>query len=257
MNFELEEFYKVISREEQYNKYGLLSLNENRNLRKPGASPQYIQDKKYGSVEVDKRIPEIILEKLWLIRRNTDYIKDFSVRPDLKNGIIKKELIILKDEKEFGKYFSFQNLKENFSTKLYSLENDSLWINIENNNITFEEIIDDLKTEDDIIKTQVVHCEYFFKNNKFYISHLDHEYIFYSLEEYCERLYNIKQKGNIKKREKTIKIDNSKIPFIFILEEGLDKEEINILLFILSEYFKRKDLLIEYFQKIKDLEENP
>lgn len=55
MNFELEEFYKVISREEQYNKYGLLSLNENRNLRKPGASPQYIQDKKYGSVEVDKR----------------------------------------------------------------------------------------------------------------------------------------------------------------------------------------------------------
>lgn len=256
MNIELEEYFSIISKEKSYKDYGLLSLNKDRNLRKPGASPQYIQDKKYGSIEVDKRIPEIILNKLWLIRRNTNYIKDLSVRPDFKNGIIKKELIILNDEKEFGKYFSFPNLKENFSTKLYSLENDSLWINVKNQNITFEEIIDDFKVEEGIIETQVVHCEYFLENDKFYISHLDHEYIFYSLEEYCNRLYNINQKGNIKKREKTIKIDNSKIPFVFILEEGVDKEEINILHFILSGYFKRKDLLVEYFQKIKNLEEN-
>ena len=72
---------------------------------------------------------------------------------------------------------------------------------------------------------------------------MDHEYIFYSLEEYVKRLSDIKQKGNILKRIKTFKIDNSKIPFI--LEDGM-----NVLLFFLNEYFKSEKLLLEYFQKI-------
>lgn len=94
----------------------------------------------------------------------------------------------------------------------------------------------------------MVHCEYFQEGNNFFISHLDHEYIFYSEEEYREREKNINQK----KRVKTFKIDNSKIPFIFSLKEGVNEERINILLLILEGYFKKKDLLKEYFQKIEN-----
>ena len=65
-----------------------------------------------------------------------------------------------------------------------------------------------------------------------------------SLDEYQERVKNIEQKGNIKKKLKTFKVDNSRILFI------IDDE--NILLFFLNQYFKSKDLLLEYFQNVNN-----
>lgn len=244
-NNRLKETYEFIDEDEQYKKYGLLKLNSNRNLEKPmlNSPPYYIHDNRKGYIVLDSRIPDEVLIKLYYLKQD-NLITDLSLRANYYMKIRKCNIHAAFEERAFGKYFSFENLKKLIPTKLYSTAtNNSLWINIKNGSITFEELLDDFKIEDkeEFIKTQVIHCEYFEDKEEFYISHIDHEYIFYSLDEYEERAKNIEQKGNVKKKLKTFKIDNSKIPFI------IDNE--NILLFFLNQYFKSKDLLLEYFQK--------
>ncbi|QQB74504.1 hypothetical protein I6H56_03350 [Fusobacterium canifelinum] len=244
-NNRLKETYKFIDEDEQYKKYGLLKLNNNRNLEKPmlNSPPYYIHDNRKGYIVLDSRIPDEVLIKLYCLKQD-NLITDLSLRANYYMKIQKSNIHAAFEERAFGKYFSFENLKNLIPTKLYStVTNNSLWINIKNGNITFEELLDDFEIEDkrEFIKTQVIHCEYFEDEGKFYISHIDHEYIFYSFDEYEERIKDIEQKGNIKNKLKTFKVDNSKIPFI------IDNE--NVLLFFLNQYFKSKDLLLEYFQK--------
>lgn len=244
-NNRLKETYEFIDEDEQYKKYGLLKLNSNRNLEKPmlNSPPYYIHDNRKGYIVLDSRIPDEVLIKLYYLKQD-NLITDLSLRANYYKRIVENRRILINEERAFGKYFSFENLKNLIPTKLYStVTNNSLWINIKNGSITFEELLDDFEIEDEreFIKTQVIHCEYFEDKEEFYISHIDHEYIFYSFDEYEERIKNIEQKGNIKKKLKTFKIDNSRIPFI------IDNE--NILLFFLNQYFKSKDLLLEYFQK--------
>lgn len=244
-NNRLKETYEFIDEDEQYKKYGLLKLNSNRNLEKPmlNSPPYYIHDNRKGYIVLDSRIPDEVLIKLYYLKQD-NLITDLSLRANYYMKIQKCNIHAAFEEKAFGKYFSFENLKNLIPTKLYStVTNNSLWINIKNGSITFEELLDDFEIEDEreFIKTQVIHCEYFEDKEEFYISHIDHEYIFYSFDEYEERIKDIEQKGNIKKKLKTFKIDNSRIPFI------IDNE--NILLFFLNQYFKSKDLLLEYFQK--------
>ena len=244
-NNRLKETYEFIDEDEQYKKYGLLKLNSNRNLEKPmlNSPPYYIHDNRKGYIVLDSRIPDEVLIKLYYLKQD-NLITDLSLRANYYMKIRKCNIHAAFEERAFGKYFSFENLKNLIPTKLYStVTNNSLWINIKNGSITFEELLDDFEIEDEreFIKTQVIHCEYFEDKEEFYISHIDHEYIFYSFDEYEERIKDIEQKGNIKKKLKTFKIDNSRIPFI------IDNE--NILLFFLNQYFKSKDLLLEYFQK--------
>ena len=244
-NNRLKETYEFIDEDEQYKKYGLLKLNNNRNLEKPilNSSPYYIYDNRKGYIVLDSRVPDEVLIKLYCLKQD-NLITDLSLRANYYKRIQENRRILIYEERTFGKYFSFENLKNLIPTKLYStVTNNSLWINIKNRSITFEELLDDFEIEDkkEFIKTQVIHCEYFEDKEEFYISHIDHEYIFYSLDEYEDRVKNIEQKGNIKKKLKTFKVDNSKIPFI------IDNE--NILFFFLNQYFKSKDLLLEYFQK--------
>ena len=244
-NNRLKETYEFIDEDEQYKKYGLLKLNSNRNLEKPmlNSPPYYIHDNRKGYIVLDSRIPDEVLIKLYYLKQD-NLITDLSLRANYYMKIQKCNIHAAFEEKAFGKYFSFENLKNLIPTKLYStITNNSLWINIKNKSITFEELLDDFEIENEreFIKTQVIHCEYFEDKEKFYISHIDHEYIFYSFDEYEERVKDIEQKGNIKKKLKTFKVDNSRIPFI------IDNE--NILLFFLNQYFKSKDLLLEYFQK--------
>ena len=244
-NNRLKETYEFIDEDEQYKKYGLLKLNSNRNLEKPmlNLSSYYIYDNRKGYIELDSRIPYEVLIKLYCLKQE-NLIVDLSLRANYYKRIVENRRISINEERAFGKYFSFENLKNLIPTKLYStVTNNSLWINIKNGSITFEELLDDFEIENkkEFIKTQVIHCEYFEDKGKFYISHIDHEYIFYSFDEYEERIKDIEQKGNIKKKLKTFKVDNSRIPFI------IDNE--NILLFFLNQYFNSKDLLLEYFQK--------
>ena len=90
--------------------------------------------------------------------------------------------------------------------------------------------------------TQVIHCEYFKDSGSYFICHLDHEFIFYSIDEYEMRQRDPAQKGNARKRIKTFKIDKAMIPI---------SNDSNVLFDILELKFKNKQLVREYFNKVQ------
>ncbi|HRB71473.1 MAG TPA: hypothetical protein PK776_06455 [Flavobacterium sp.] len=144
---------------------------------------------------------------------------------------------------ETGKYFHIDNFKGNLLTKLYNESYDNLWIKIDGNDLTFEEIIQDFEIYEDMVVTQVLHSQFITEGLNFYITHLDHEFIFYTLEEFENRLVDPAQKGEAMTRIKTFKIDGSKI---------LVNDHSNILFTILGMKFKNTELINEYFNKIEE-----
>ena len=165
----------------------------------------------------------------------------------------------LQEALERGEQFDLANLGSYSVSKLYSTQYENcLWVVIDPGNITFEELCEDFETVEDMIVTQVVHLEYETSGDGAFITHLDHEYIFYTIEEYEKRMHDETQKGQAKTRMKSFKIDNSKIPFDFRCEIKCKDENGNelpiqkeqFLCYVLESYFKHKDLLTEYFQKV-------
>lgn len=98
--------------------------------------------------------------------------------------------------------------------RFYDEKDDSAWYFIDNRNIYFEEIPNTPELLADCAVTQLIHIEYFVCNGQMFFSHIDHEYIFYSYAEFDKRLKDFSQKGGARKRIKTFKIDDSKIPLI-------------------------------------------
>lgn len=124
----------------------------------------------------------------------------------------------LQEAVEFGRVFSLSigelpPVTKLYSEQLYSYE-DQLWVKCENNDFTFEELLSD-QADADAIKTQMIHLKYSENGEGYSISHLDHEYIFYTRDEYENRKLSMKQKGQACKRQKTFKIDDSRIPFAY------------------------------------------
>ncbi|WP_271409135.1 hypothetical protein [Pseudomonas sp. Q1-7] len=91
---------------------------------------------------------------------------------------------------------------------------DRTWCSITTNSMTFEEIAHIPELLEDCAVTRMVHLEYFVDDGQLYVSHIDHEYIFYTHEEFDLRTKDPCQKGNARKRLKTFKIDRSAIPFM-------------------------------------------
>jgi len=112
--------------------------------------------------------------------------------------------------------------------------------------VTFECLIDDLNLSDNFeVLTNLVHLEVTIKGDTEIISHIDHEYIIYTSEEYDMHLKDFSVKGS--KKIKTFKLDNAAIPFNSIFN-GVPS-----LFFILMgcmEY--NHDLIREYFSKVLD-----
>jgi len=244
-NNKLEQAYfsKGISLKEvdsQYSKHKLLTIDENFTLSDSNIPKVY-----------DRRIEEYVLineissELMDFFRRlmKQGLIGSIALRPEysLSGGI--SDLSIALEELERGEVFSFENLGEPSVTKLYSKDYDTLWITIDKRNITFEEILQDFDVYDDSIVTQIVHLEYEkIENSEHLITHIDHEYIFYTEDDFLERQENYKQKGNARKRYKTFKIDGSKIPFLV--------GGVCVLYYIVGKFFKEKELLEEYFKEV-------
>lgn len=220
------------------NQYELIKIDDNFEII-PDKIISYVKDKRLD-IYISPR--EITYEVLCLLNelKSKNVINDLFLRPDY-NTPMPNPILCSMEELEQGKKFSFDGLKKPQVSKLYSADNynDRLWINVDGKNITFEEQCDDFDNYGDFIVTQVVHLEY----NGNFINHIDHEYIFYAVDEYDKRCTDYKQKGEGRHRFKTFKVDNSSIPFT--LENG------DFFLYrILDEYFKHKDLLIEYFQNV-------
>ncbi len=255
---ELEKVYKnVLDKQSSFFKYGIVSIDDTRELLP--INPPRIYDKTIDRTLFTKNVPLSLL-KIITNMISCGLIKDFAVRlrdePGY-NGKINSEYVT--EELERGKIFNFTNLGNYSVSRLYSTEYENcMWVVIDPQNITFEELCKDFDIYNDMIVTQVIHLQYNKEAERAYITHLDHEYIFYTIDEYKKRMSNETQKGTAKARIKSFKIDNSRIPFDYRCEvwrkdqngNDLPFQDEQFLCYVLECYFKHKELLKEYFQKV-------
>jgi hypothetical protein len=220
----------------QFSKYKLISINEKIQIFN-GKDSQAIQDIRMGKyfwINVPRRLLanfELLIEKKLVanIAFRVDYVSDF---------------LPLMEEKEFGSSMQLNISSLPELSKFYSSDEyeNKLWVQHDRKkrSLTFEEFMEDFQVTDDNVVTQVIHLEYTSKNNKFFITHLDHEFIIYTIDQYQERLSNAGVKGYGK--VKTFKVDGSMIPFDLRLDGSI------FLVQVLDSYFKNKDLIQEYFK---------
>jgi len=229
--------------DDQYSKYSLISINPN--WLKYNTVDAYIYDPRIDKTFIQLHVPTEV-SKLLIYLVEEGQLKALAVRPNRESFQEGKDRIsILNEEVQFGKVFSLKGFSDIRITKLYSVElNDSLWVAIDDNNITFEEMIEDFNvTDDEEVMTQVVHLEYKVVGEQVLITHIDHEYIYYTLDEYVERNKNFRQKGEARKRVKTLKIDKSEIPFIL-------ENDTSLVYTVLKSFFYNHELIDEYFMGI-------
>ena len=247
----------VFDKQSQFKSYGLIPIDQSRTLLP--IKPPRIYDCTLDKTFFTKNIPLHLLEKLANMK-SKGIINDLAVRLINEPGYEGRMYCeYLQEALERGEQFDLSNLGSYSVSRLYSTQyEDCLWVVIDSENITFEELCEDFESIEDMIVTQVVHVEYETHTDGAFITHLDHEYIFYTIEEYEKRMSNATQKGSAKTRMKSFKIDNSKIPFDFSCETNRKDENGNelpiqseqFLCYVLESYFKHKDLLNEYFQKM-------
>lgn len=252
------EYGRIFNKQSQFKSYGLVPIDQYRSLLP--INPPRIYDCSINKTFFTKNIPLHLLEKL-ADMKSKGILNDLAVRlmnePGHKGRMYSE---YLQEALERGEYFDLANLGRHSVSRLYSDQyDDCLWVVIDSGNITFEELCDNYEIAQDMIVTQVVHLEYMTSNEGEFITHLDHEYIFYTLDEYENRVHNPAQKGEAKTRMKSFKVDNSRIPFDYTLENkskdengnDLPVQKVPFLYYVLESYFKHKDLLLEYFQRIQ------
>lgn len=268
----LYKYYKSLdvdlkNSDKQFLKYDLLSIDESEQII--SGLPSRVLDKKNNSqflVDISQIILEVFAhlmsskaiknisflvecevvfqtkEKYSIIFGNDEpksplFLADFLC--DTRDHQVKKEI------------FKKDNAKNAFSPhqsagRFFDSVNDSAWYFINKNDIYFEEILNSPEILDDSVVTQLIHIEYFIRDSEILLSHMDHEYIFYSYEEFDKRQRDFTQKGSARKRIKTFKIDNSEIPLI---AEG----NILVLNTILEHTFKKPYLFNGFFREIVDV----
>lgn len=231
----------ILAQDEQLNHYNLLSYSDSFNIfnTKGGRYVYHAGIKKYFWIAV----PRFLLKCLEQCIVD-NYISKIAFKVD---GIT--TLIPALEDLEFGRRFTIDLPSLPEKSKFYDSDDidNGLWIKHElaGCNLTFEETCSDFECDDENIVTQVLHLQY--KTDQrlgTVITHLDHEYIFYSIEEYELRVNSQDVKGESKKRVKTFKIDNSSIPFDYIFEEKY------FLYICLDCLFVNKKLVREYFEQI-------
>lgn len=187
-------------------------------------------------------------------------IKNISFRSDdrIEEGWIPNNTLC--EGVSYGTLFNLRVPNLSKKTILFSDLNygNQLWVFADKNSVTFEELLEDFKCDDNSIVTQMIHLEYFYEDGSDipYISHIDKENIFYTEEEYQIRLNN-NIKGKAKKREKFFKIDNSRIKFDYpcsIIDfknsQDCGEKKIPFIYYIVRHYFKNSDVVDEYFSKL-------
>lgn len=254
INFYKNKGIDLLKEDKQYEKYGLLSISLD-NFEFCTNQPFQLKDKRIDSTLY---FNDLIPNNTSMNKNNHLSLKDYlweslqmkkisqlSLLPEF-NDVPSDGLTLCLENFEKGNSFKINELnKENIAKLFQEREySNQLWAYMDGeSDITFEEFNEE-ETKDylDICGfyvTNVVHLKYFKDGDDYFIEHLDHEYVFYSPDEYKKRKLNHLQKGNAKKRIKTFKIDNSKIPLTS--ESGLEFLE-----FILKECLKHTDLIEEF-----------
>lgn len=250
-------YSEYFDKSSQFQKYGLLPIDKQRELL--CLDPPRLYDKEKNKTIFLKNIPLVLANKLSELV-NAKKIRELAVRGSDSNifdGRVVFESIM--EEIERGKIFTLSELGKPEVTKLYSKNyEDCLWVVIDSENITFEELCQDFKVYEEKIVTQVIHLQYTQSDKDTFINHLDHEYIFYTIDEFGRRCQNPEQKGNASTRMKSFKIDNSNISFdLYYKVTRKDihgnicaPKDVPFLYYVLDCYFQHKDLLYEYFHSV-------
>lgn len=249
---------KIYKNSRLFSKYGLIEINENSEIMDIDPPRIYLNriNKTFMLANIKKELLRLINQL-----QEDGYIKTIAVRVcsskfNIYDGYYDEQ--VLSEALEYGQYFSINSIKEIDVTKLCNESYDNfLWIKLTDTDITFEEICSkDVRFNDSII-TQVIHLEYEKKNDKYIITHLDHEFIFYNEEDYESRKTNPNIKGKQSKKLKSFIIKDACIPFDYIVERKIilpksnleQREKVPVLIFLLKSYFKNVELVNEYFQK--------
>lgn len=224
--------------DEQFLKYHLLTLQASMRIENDKNSRSLIDERigKHFFVDVPRRAM-IILEHL--LANNLVGSMAFHI-----NSIM--DLAPAFEDLEYGALFSFDALRLPDVSRLYDGEmyDDSLWVRMDKlkQSMTFEELCSDFPEHEGMVVTQLVHLQFFQENDQYFIHHLDHEYIRYTMEEYANRTADFSVKGH--RKLKTFKIDKARIPF------DLTFNGQHFVFLILDTYFKNKALIQEYFSKV-------
>lgn len=189
-----------------------------------------------------RHIPSDLL--MLIARWRKENVFELSVRPDYNicgDGIT--EIGCVFEEKDFGVSYSGSLTTIDRISKYYDRDwvNDWLIVQQDEKGITFEEILEEGPHDQDDFVTQVVHLQYIEAEGKEYITHIDHEYVFYSENGIEAKRNSLKSKGEARTRYKTFKIDNAKIPYTTETSE-------NVLYKVLMAYFTKSDLVDEFFR---------
>jgi nitrogen regulatory protein PII-like uncharacterized protein len=167
-----------------------------------------------------------------------------SIRPDYNvcgDGI--GEIGAICEEKDFGRSYSGKLTTIDSLTKYYDRDwnNDWLLVFHDGQDITFEEILEDGPHDQDHFVTQIVHMQFEEEGGREFITHIDHEYAFYSEPGIEVKRNKLQTKGEARTRYKTFKIDNAHIPYV-------NEANNNILYKVLTCYFAKGELVDEYFK---------
>ncbi|WP_449301623.1 hypothetical protein [Pseudoxanthomonas mexicana] len=224
--------------DEQFLKYHLLTLQ---------ASMRIANDKNYISL-IDERIGKHFLVD---VPRRAMNVLEHLLAKKLVGSMAFNITSIMDftpafESLEYGSLFNFDALRLPEVSRLYDggMYDDSLWVRMDKpkQSLTFEELCSDFPEHENMVVTQLVHLQFFQENDQYFIHHLDHEYIRYTLDEYAMRTGDPSTKGH--KKLKTFKIDKARIPFDFTFDGQ------HIVFLILDAYFKNKALIQEYFSKV-------
>ena len=175
----------------------------------------------------------------------------------------KYELQSISEAVERGRIFSIQKIGDIPVTKLYSVNyENTLWVKETDSGMTFEELCECESSFNDSIITQVIHLNYLKRGDETFVTHIDHEFVFYSKSDYEKRKTNADVKGNEYARLKSFKIDKASIPLtlpikrdVTLYDESTDTilykaETVPFIIYILKSYLKHTDLIDEYFAKL-------
>ena len=222
------------------NHYHLLKLDSDWELK--DCMPPRVFIPQLNSHIILRHIPSDLL--MLIDRWKKEHVFELSVRPDYNicgDGIT--EIGSVFEEKDFGVSYSGSLTTIDRISKYYDRDwvNDWLIIQQDEKGITFEEVLEDGPHDQDNFVTQVVHLQYIEVDGREFITHIDHEYVFYSENGIEAKRNSLKCKGEARPRFKTFKIDNAKIPYTTETSK-------NVLYKVLMAYFTKSELVDEFFR---------
>ena len=149
-------YSNILDKQSQFYKYGLLSIDEDRQLL--AVNPPRIYDRLVDKTFFTKNVPLHLLQQITQMMSD-GLIGEFAVRPLNESGYEGRlYLEYIPEALERGKLFDLVDLGNYQVSKLYSeIYEDCMWVAIDPENITFEELCDDFDTYEDMIVTQVIH----------------------------------------------------------------------------------------------------